>query len=78
MSGMPAGPWELHFARGSPVFKYLSIKCPPKFPFMRITAHLRVQSSAVITGSRILGAAELYVGFLIRLELLAGFIFARV
>ena len=56
-----------YFARGRPVFKYLSIKCPPYIPFMRIMAHLRVQSFA-----------ELYVGFPIRLELLAGFIFARV
>ena len=62
------------FPEAARFLKYFSIKCPPNIPFMRIMAHLRVQSSSL---SLDLGAAELYV-FLIRLELLAGFIFARV
>ena len=30
LSEMAAGPWD--FAQDSPVFTYLSIKCPPKIP----------------------------------------------
>ena len=57
-----------YLAEGSLVFK---LNPHLKF-YLCMRTHMRVQSSAFIRSS-----AELHVGFLMRLELLAGFTFAR-